>query len=401
MGNVDAHTERGEGLISKLNSSVAIVASHTQIDILQQGPSSSWLQSVELHPCAMADPLPLKDLHRVQIILIEADPSVPSSMDRVEQLKSQFPNASIIVAMEAADLSTVRMLVRTGVADVVALPLAAEEILQSVIAIMEVRGAEDQEEVEQAHLISFMRALGGSGATTLITHLAAELVDPEAKEPNVCIIDLDMQFGRVAEVLNINTRRTVSDLLDAGDRLDESIFNSVVNVDERGIAVVSAPHEIGPIEAVDQAALFNIIALARRQYEYVLLDLPSNLTNWVLSLVSESDRVLLLTEQNVANLRQARRRVDLLRSIGLDMRLISVILNRADKRLFKTITNADVERALGVPVNEALSNEDLHISAAQEQGHLVGELRRKSAYKNDVARLAEGLASGLNYEQSS
>lgn len=401
MGDNQYPSDRDRNAISKLSARIAVVASPAQVVMLQGDSSSAWLGDARMIPVRAEEVLPIGDIDGASIVVVEVDPDRPSSMERIDAIKRFDPSVSIIAAMDSADLGLVRKLVKAGVADVVALPLSAEEILQAIISIMEVRSNSQNPDAPLAPLISVVRALGGTGATTLISHLAAELADPDAAKPNVCIIDLDVQYGRICEVLGLSARRTINDLFDAGDRLDESIFNSVIIEDERGIAVVAAPQEIGPVESLEQGSLQNIIRMARSQYDYVLLDLPSNLTNWSLSLISESDRIIMLTEQNVASLRQARRRIDLFKLIGINMRLLSVVLNRADKRLFKTISVSDVKRALGVEVSEVLSAEAPYIENAQDQGVLVWEVRKKSAYAADVARLAESMAAGLQSERTS
>lgn len=397
MGRIMSQSDHQEGAIAKLSTSVAILASQAQIDILLGDSSASWLGEAEFHAVEIDEPLPLGDIRMAEIIVVESDPSVTSSMDRVQSIKARFPDASVVVAMDAADLRMVRTLVKAGVADVVALPLSAEELVQAIVAIGETR-AEEGNESALGSMITVVRGLGGGGATSLITHLAAELGNGDGEHPNVCILDLDLQFGRVAQVLNLAPRRTLTDLLEAKGRVDSEFLQSVIARHPAGIAVVAAPDEIGPLESIDTAALDQVLQLVRREFEYVLIDLPSNLTNWSLSIVSRSDRVMVLTEQSIPNLRQARRRIDLFRSLGLDLRLLSVVLNRVETGLFKTIGVNDVERALGQPVAEMLHDDSPYIAQAQEQGRLVGEIRRKSKFAADIAKLAERLETGLAKE---
>jgi len=401
MGKSVVDPDMTRSAASKLSSRLAIVAPQDHIDILSSDPSSAWLVDAELVPLESGQPVPFSKLIGSEIVVVEVDPDDPVSMNRIDAIKDEMPSASIVVALEDSSLSLVRRLVRVGVADVVALPLSAEEILQVIISIAEVRAAHVRDEIQLAPVISVFKALGGSGATTLITHLAHQLADPEAKKPNVCILDLDLQFGRVTEVLDMSPRRSILDLVEAGGRLDADYFHSVEVRRDDGVSVVGAPSEIGPIEAVDIESLDRIVRLARQEFDYVLIEMPSSLTNWALSLLSESDRVLLMAEQSVPSLRQARRRIDLLRSLGFDMRLLSIVINRADKRLFKAIGIDDVEDALGCNVFETLREDTPYVANAQQQGLLVQQLRSKSVYAQDVARLAARLEAGLLNEKQS
>src|SRR5690606_21256221 len=93
--------------------------------------------------------------------------------------------------------------------------------------------------------------------------------------------------------------------------------------------------------------------------------------------------------------RQAKRRLDLFRNVGIDSRIVSVVVNRIERRLFGTISLADVAHALGQEVLVGLHVDAQNIGIAQDQGLLVSEVRAKSPYAADVAKLADMLAPRL------
>jgi pilus assembly protein CpaE len=147
--------------------------------------------------------------------------------------------------------------------------------------------------------------------------------------------------------------------------------------------------------------LQSVIATARREFDYVLLDMPSNWTTWSLSIMLEADSILMMVEQSLSSLRQARRRLDLFKRAGVDMRLVSIVVNRLEKRLFGSISLADVAEALNQDVLCGLRLEGKSISDAQAQGMLVDQVKPKSNYVTDIAKLAEIVAVRLSVEKKS
>jgi pilus assembly protein CpaE len=374
---------------------IAVFARPDQIENLKAQAAANWIGDAELVPVAIDEELPLDMLRRCEIAIVEVDAQSPVSMRRVDAVRRLDSQLTLIAAMESATVQTVRTMVRAGVTDVVSLPLSAEEILQTILAVIEVRAEDNQHVVAQAPVIAVSRAVASGGATTLGTHLAAALANGDGDRPNVCLIDLDIQYGRVTEVLDLNPRRTLSDLLSAGLRLDGAFLESITAKHRSGVAVVAAPIDIIPLEALETERLEAILRVARREYDYVVIDMPANLTNWSLSLLSGADRVLMLVEQSISSLRQARRRIDLFRSLGLDANLLSVVVNRAEKRLFGSLSVADIEEALRRDVVATLPSEPKVVPIAQEQGLLAGELRSKSAYAVAVRELAEDIVRDL------
>jgi len=396
MVRQDPHLTHGKEHGLGIRAPLTVIAASEQIEALRAARGAPWLEDANLLPLDLDQEITDTHLLGAGIVVLHVDPGVPSSMDRIEKVRALRPGLPQIVAIESADLRLVRTLVRQGVADVVALPLSPEELLQVAIAVMEVQAAGDESRTTLAPVVAVTRARGGSGATTLVTHLAAAFADPRQAEPSVCIVDLDIQFGRVAEVLGLTPRRDLHDLLEAGVRVDESFVGSVAMAHSSGVAVIAAPQEIVPLESLDAGHLRRAIEVARRKYDYVFLDLPANLTNWALTVLTEANSIIMVVEQNLASLRQAKRRLDLFRNVGIDPRAVSVVVNRFERRLFGSIGLADVEQALGKDVYASLQLDAQNLAVAQDRGLLVGEVRSKSPYATDVARLADTLRARID-----
>lgn len=373
---------------------ISVVASAEHIGHLRSQAACEWLgnaQFVALDAGEVFDPASLSGC---DVAVVEIDPSSQASLTRIRQIKQYDPDLPLAVAIASGDVATVRTLVKAGVDDVVALPLDAEEILQTVVAIIEVKTERSAGSARLAPVIAVCRAMGGCGATSVATHLAAALADRNAPQANVCILDLDLQYGRVAEAVGLTPRRTLDDLLTAGNRLDAAFLRSVVVSHPAGFAVVGAPTDIGPIEAVDIDVISSVLRTARREFDYVIIDMPSDITNWGLSVISSADQILMVVEPKVAAIRQARRRLDLFRNLGLDLRLVSIVLNKAENRMFGSISTAAVEEALHRPIDLCIRDDSKTLPAAQEQGLLAQEWRGKSTFWADIVKLAEQLRTG-------
>ncbi len=372
----------------RLPAPLTVIAASEHIDALAADTDAPWLKDVAMVPLGLDDAITSAHLADAGILVVQIDPVVPASMKRIERVKQLRPDLPQVVALKSANVGLVRTLLREGVADVVALPLSFEELLQAAITVMESRAAAPDVRDELAPLVAVARSPGASGATTLATHLGAKLAREGTR---VCLFDLDIQTGRAAEVLGLQPRRCLTDLLDAGVRIDQAMLQSVVEQHGSGLALVAAPHDIGPLEAIDSDQLHKAVELARKSYDFVLLDLPTGLTNWSLSMLADASAIIMMVEQNLASLRQARRRLDLMRSVGIAQNHISIVVNRVERRLFGSIGLADVEEALGHDVLCAVHADAQNLGIAQDQGLLVHEVRSKSPYSADVDKLADVL----------
>lgn len=373
---------------------VVIVASPEEVDRLGPDVGGTALSGVTTLPVPPASPLPLAKLADARLIVLEVDTDSAASMQRLIETRDAFPSQIVIAAIRNPTVSLVRALVHQGVADVVSLPFERAEVLQVALDALARHDAQTKPATTSAPLLSVVRSIGGCGATTIATHVAAALAKELNGGAGVCLADLDIQFGTACDYLGVTPHGRLDDLLDAGARLDEDLLQSVAVAVEDQLSVIAAPDGILPLEQVDVDQLLRVIALLRQRFAAVVLDLPADWTNWTLSAAAQSSAILMVVETTLPSIRQAKRRLDLFRSVGIEDSAIAIVVNRAEKRLFGTIDLADVSNTLGREVLGSVALDQQLVSAAQNQGKLVGAFRAKSRFATDIARLAQVLASG-------
>ena len=154
-----------------------------------------------------------------------------------------------------------------------------------------------------------------------------------------------------------------------------------------------------PIESLQSDQLIEIVSLAKREFGTVFVDLPSNWTNWSLSLLARSDLVLLVTELRVPSLHRARRQLDLLTNQDMGNLEVRVVLNRAEKGLFRALGPADAERVLRKPVAYTIANDHATMSEAIDRGVPLADVRRKCALIKDIEGMEAGVAGALGLER--
>lgn len=386
--------EKLKGAVLLNGSRLLVVASSDHIGPLSAASAVAAIPGLQILALDRGEPVPEEALSDTSLLVVEVDPTDRASMQRVGDIRERHADLPLVAAINDASVSLVRTLVRQGITDVVTLPFDLDELLQvSLDAVSRRKTAADSETV-LAPLVAVVRSLGGCGATSIATHLAADLAAHADTGRGAVIADLDLQFGSVADYLGVKPRGSLADLLGVGDRLDEDLLRSVAGDAGHGVGVIAAPETIMPLESVETDDLLRLIRLLRQQYDYVALDLPANWTNWTLSSVLAADAIVLVVELTVASLRQAKRRLELFHSVGVDERAVQIVVNRVEKRLFRTIDLDDVARTLKHPVLGSVSLDGAVVSAAQNQGTLVGELQRKSRFVADIARIGEKLRSG-------
>jgi pilus assembly protein CpaE len=355
---------------------------------------------LSLNVIPVTDWIDPEELAAATAAVIQVDPDTPSSIKRFQKL-AQSAQSPLIAAAYDPPLALVRSLLRSGAHDVVPLPLSIEDLEASLAPVAdELANRHSASGTANAKLVSVIKSVGGVGATSTVSQLAIRFAESEAaRGREACLIDLDVQFGDIAFQLGLQPKLSLADLLEAGARLDGSLVRATTSEHSSGLKVIAAPPEMMPLEGVSSEHLIQIVDLATREFGTVFIDLPTNWTNWSLSLVARSDLILLVTELNVAGLNRAKRQLRLLDSQDLGALDVRVIVNRFDKSQSRTIRPADVREALGRDVAYTISNDFPLMRAAIDRGVPISDIKRKSAIGKDLDVLDSGIAAALSLER--
>jgi len=232
-----------------------------------------------------------EEISKALVAIVQVDAENAASIKRFQKL-AQLASTPLIAGVYEPPLALVRSLVRSGAHDVIPLPASLEEI-ESSLALLKQDLAKRQSvaAASTGKLVSVIKGVGGVGATALLSQLAIRYAQSEGRQSReACLIDLDLQFGDVAFQLGLRPKFSLMDLLEAGSRLDGELLRATCTEHSSGLKVIAAPGDMMPIEGMPTDHLLRIIELARREFDTVFVDLPTNWTNWSLSVVAESEK---------------------------------------------------------------------------------------------------------------
>jgi pilus assembly protein CpaE len=175
-------------------------------------------------------------------------------------------------------------------------------------------------------------------------------------------------------------------------------MRSIASSHPSGLKVIAAPREIMPLEAITSDQLLSIVDLATAEFGTVFVDLPTNWSNWSLSLLARADIVLMVTQLRVPSLHRARRQLDLLASQDMGQLDVRIVLNRTEKGLFRTLGPADAERVLKRPVAFTVVNDYATMNLAIDRGVPIAEVKRKCPLGKDIDAMKQGVTTALGLE---
>ena len=217
----------------------------------------------------------------------------------------------------------------------------------------------------QGGLVTVYSPKGGVGTTTIAAYLALSLA--AKTKSSVALVDLDLQFGDVGVILDIQSANSIVDLL-GQEQIDQAAIDEVMVKHQSGVRVLTAPEQVADAENVDPEKVLRMLNQLRQQFAYVIVDTWSFLEEVTLTALQASDRVVLVTTPEVPALRDLRRVMTERTQLELEQRGI-VVVNRYSPRFGLQIP--EIESALGMTVGLSLASEGMAITQAINAGTMV------------------------------
>jgi len=359
---------------------------------------------LELSLVPVTDWIDPEELSNATIAVVQVDAETPASVKRFQKLAASTDTPLIAAAYEPP-LALVRSLLRAGAHDVLPLPLDLTDLETSIRVLLDQQSGQNQQIAtpggqSRSRVISVVKTVGGVGATSIATQLAVRFAEREANAGrDTCLIDLDLQFGDAAFQLGLRPNLSVSDLLEAGARLDGALVRATASRHPSGLNLIASPAEMMPLEGISSDQILQIVDIAAREFGTVFLEVPTNWTNWSLSLLARSDLVLLVADVTIPSLHRARRQLELMASQGLQDLEVRIVANRFEKSQLKTIKPADIRDALGRDIAYTVANEPGVMRVAVDRGVPISEVKRRSAIGKDLDTLDSAIAAFMGLER--
>lgn len=228
-------------------------------------------------------------------------------------------------------------------------------------------------EMARRAVVGVIAPKGGQGKTTVAINLATALA--EAAPNSVVLVDADLQFGDIANSLELPANRTVADIV---ERLgDEMAIKTAIVRHPDGFFVIPAPASPELADAVEPGQLSRMIRELAEIFRYVVIDTTPGLGENSLAVVESATDLVLVSSLSVPSLRALHSELGVLTSIELMPANRYIVLNQVDR--VSGLTIADAETILGAPVDVAVPRSPAVVLASNRGRPLLRDDARDQA----------------------
>jgi pilus assembly protein CpaE len=318
--------------------------------------------------------------------LVLDQPSVESGdLERLELMGQQHPRMAFILLCQQQSPDFLLQAMRVGVREVLSAPVNGDALLKALARIEEKLDSRTQ---ANGKVLAFISCKGGSGATFVAANLGYALALQEKRR--VVLIDLNLQFGDAALLVSDqNPLATLADVSQQIHRLDPSLLaSSMVNV-APNYSVLAAPEDPTQASDITPEHIDAILKVARRQYDFILLDIGRNLDPVSIRALDQSDMIFPVLQASLPYIRDGKRLLSVFRALDYGKEKIHLIINRHEKN--DEITVHDMEAAFGADIFWKIQNDHKAASASVNQGVPILKSGEDSPISKSLQELAQML----------
>ena len=335
------------------------------------------------------------------IVVFATDPGNKDDLTAIKALNDERRENTIFLALADRDISLARAraLSDAGVDDVLPFPVTGDELARQMEKWLQKAASTRTAGGREGAVIAVAQARGGIGATTVAVNLADQLLVRKSRfrrDPSnsVAIVDLDLQFGAVGDFLDVDPQDGLLQLATGDVMPDQMWVEQSLSETKGGLSVLTAPAEFMPLEAINSKQIETLIDALRKTHEYVVIDLPRALVDWIEPVVASADEIVIVTDTTVPSIRATRRLMDFY--LADNPRLaIEVVINHEKRPMMQSAHHKEAARVLERKFEHWLPHDVKAARSAVDFGRPLSEVAARSDLSKSIGVLARAVAKRL------
>jgi pilus assembly protein CpaE len=317
------------------------------------------------------------------VVIIESESRHDELLAGLDEL-AQVCDAGtrVIVIGRANDITLYRELVRRGISDYLIAPVAVLDVVRAVSSLF---GAPDAKPVGRT--IAVVGAKGGVGASTIAHNIAWSIA--RDLRLDAVVADLDLPFGTAGLDYNQDPPQGIADAVLSPERIDTAFVDRLLSKCTDHLSLLAAPATLERVYDFGTDAFDGIFDVLRGSVPFIVLDVPHVWSGWAKRTLIGADSILVVAGPDLANLRNTKNMVDLLRASRPNDHRPHYCLNQVGVPKRPEIKADEFAKALEAEPAAVIAFDPQIFGTAANNGQMIAEVAANHRAADSLRQLAQ------------
>ena len=336
---------------------------------------------------------------RPDIVLMDINMPVVDGLRATEEISLCAPESTVIIMSVQGDMEYVRKAMTAGARDFLSKPFNGDDLSRTIIKTFEMEEKRREKvAIPQSHeevkskVITVFSTKGGVGKTTIASNLAVCIARTSKKK--VALVDLDLQFGDIAIMLNVSVKNTISDIIKEFGQIDADLMEEYLVTHFSGVKVLPAPIKPEYAEYITGNHVEKIINTLREAYHYIIIDTSASFHETVLTSLDMSDRILLVSTLDLPTIKNVKAGMDVMETLHYPAEKINIVLNKASEQY--GIKYKDFENTLRQPIWSYVPEDNQTVITSANKGFPFVMTRAETKVAKAIMNIGKEITNDMD-----
>jgi pilus assembly protein CpaE len=375
----------------------AFVSDDQTRQVIKQGATEAGFTdgSVVTLPFAKA----LQKLQKVptpRLLIVDLSGSEDPLADLGQLAEVCDEGTQVIAVGDVNDVALYRRLLAFGVEDYLVKPLMPEGVAKALTDAGKPQG--EGQTTSIGRLIGVSGARGGVGATTLAVNVAWSLASESKKK--VALVDFDLFFGSCGLALDLDLGRGFREALENPSRIDALFIERAMVRSGDNLYILGSEEPLDQMQVFfDPSACELLIDHLRRDFKYVIVDLPRFALRTQSSLLAPPCTVAVVSDPTLPGMRDTMRLVQLMKKTVPNTE-VRTVLNRVGANRVGELDRGDFEKGAEIKIDHVIAHDAKNFATSAGTGTPLVKMAARSPAARSIHSLAQDLAGIRSRSQS-
>lgn len=328
----------------------------------------------------------------LNIFIIDISEDYEKIAEQIDQIENKYQNCKFIITSYSLKTDIIVKFLRKSKKEFFEKPIPKNDFITKISEIIN-KLTSEQDFSGHGKIITVYSNKGGLGKTTIAVNLAMELSQADRTKKTV-IVDINNYLGDVTTFLDMTPTYDIQYVIDKLNSVSPSELPDMIPVYQGAdnlYVLADSPYREYEND-IPSNALITLFNALRKEFEYIVVDCSSAITNKNKMLFELTDKIILVTAANLPTINNCKRCLDFFSKQKTSDKLI-MILNRFSQSDECNIT--EIQDYLSYNFLATVPNDWNTVSGAINHGKTVREFKNESPVSYAFKRLARVVKDNL------